>query len=122
MRANRYADGLGCALLLNATATTSAPVTSRATARIIHGRNSETSSVDEDAEDDDESDVDTGVASGFGAVRKGVKVTVPKLKSFLLSKIDWLIACASVVPHQLKVALMLALAYGAKRMLYSELS
>ena len=40
----------------------------------------------------------------FGDVKKGVKVTVPRLKSFLLSKIDLLMADWSVVPHQLFIA------------------
>jgi hypothetical protein len=40
-------------------------------------------------------------ASGLGAVRKGVKITLPKLKSSSKSKINSLIACVSVVPHQL---------------------
>ena len=40
-------------------------------------------------------------ASGFDSVRKGTNVTTPKLESFLKSYIDWLIACWSVVPHQL---------------------
>lgn len=44
-------------------------------------------------------------ASGFGAVRNGVKLTFPKLKSSSKSKINSLIACVSVVPHQLCVAL-----------------
>ena len=111
MMANRYAGGLGCARFLYAKTATRVAVASSATARIIHGRNSEISSVDEDAEDDDESDVDIGVASEFSAVRKGVKVTVPRLKSFLLSKIESLIRDASVVPHQLKVALTSAVSY-----------
>lgn len=31
-------------------------------------------------------------AAEFGAVKNGIKLTVPKLKSFLKSQIDWLIA------------------------------
>lgn len=46
-------------------------------------------------------------AAEFGAVKNGTKLTVPKLKSFLKSKIDWLIACVSVVPHQLLAAFTL---------------
>ena len=43
----------------------------------------------------------------FGAVRYGMKFNVPKLTgSFLWSQIVWLIAEASVVPHQLLVAFM----------------
>ena len=40
-------------------------------------------------------------ASEFGSVRKGVKMTLPKLKSSSKSKISSLIASVSVVPHQL---------------------
>jgi len=47
-----------------------------------------------------------GSASVLGSLRKGTKFTVPRLKSFLLSRMDWFIACGSVVPHQLQVALM----------------
>jgi len=43
-------------------------------------------------------------ASGCGAVKKGMKATVPKLKSSSKSKIDWLIAAMSFVPHQLLAA------------------
>ena len=51
--------------------------------------------------------VGVGVGAGFsgaselGAVRKGVKITVPKLKSSSESKISSLIVCVSFVPHQL---------------------
>jgi hypothetical protein len=31
-------------------------------------------------------------AAGFGAVKNGIKLTVPKLKSFLKSYMDWFIA------------------------------
>ena len=90
---------------MSRTATISADVTSSATAKIIHGSNSGTSSVDEDADGADEPGAEEGTASGFGSVKKGTKVTVPEWKLFLLSKIFWLIKAASVVPHQLKVAL-----------------
>ncbi len=62
--------------------------------------------VDEEAGDGD----GDAVGAGDGVVRfdgvacsvkKGVKLTVPTLKSFLLSKIVWLIDAASAVPHQL---------------------
>ncbi len=43
-------------------------------------------------------------AWGLGDERKGMKVTDPKLKSFLKSKIVLFIAWVSVVPHQLLVA------------------
>ena len=57
-------------------------------------------------------DVGTGwfrlaVAWGFATVKTGIKVTVPKLASFLKSWMVWLIAWASVVPHQLLDAVML---------------
>jgi hypothetical protein len=44
-----------------------------------------------------------GGAGAFelGEVRIGWKLTVPKLKSFLESYIDWLMADSLVVPHQL---------------------
>ncbi len=42
-----------------------------------------------------------GGASEFGSVKKGTKITVPKLKSFLKSWIVWFIAWVSAVPHQL---------------------
>ena len=42
-----------------------------------------------------------GSASVLGSLRKGTKFTVPRLKSFLLSRMDWFIACVSAVPHQL---------------------
>ena len=45
--------------------------------------------------------IDFSGASVFGSVRKGVKMTVPKLKSSSESKISSLIVCVSVVPHQL---------------------
>lgn len=45
--------------------------------------------------------VGIGGAAGFGPVKKGTKLTVPKLKSFLKSKIVRLIDYVSVVPHQL---------------------
>jgi len=46
-------------------------------------------------------------AEGFGAVKYGSKFNVPKLLgSFLWSQIVWLIAEASVVPHQLLTASM----------------
>ena len=48
-------------------------------------------------------DVTVG-ASGYGSVKKGIKATVPKLKSSSKSKIDWLIANISFVPHQLLAA------------------
>ena len=38
-------------------------------------------------------------AWALGAVKKGTKLTVPKLKLSLKSKIVWLIACWSVVPQ-----------------------
>ena len=43
----------------------------------------------------------SGIAWGLASVRKGTKFTVPKVKSFLLSKIDWLIIVSLVVSHQL---------------------
>ena len=49
----------------------------------------------------------SGVALGSGDVKNGMKVTLPKSKSSSKSCIDWLIACVSVVPHQLFVAVML---------------
>ena len=42
----------------------------------------------------------------FTAFRMGVKLTVPKFRSYLKSWIVRLIACMSVVSHQLYVALM----------------
>lgn len=42
-----------------------------------------------------------GAASGFGVVKKGSKVIVPKVKSFLKSWIELPMAVGSVVPHQL---------------------
>ena len=47
-------------------------------------------------------------AEGFGSVRYGMKFNVPKLAAFLWSQIVWLIAEASVVPHQLSTAVMLS--------------
>ena len=49
-----------------------------------------------------------GVACGFALFKNGTNVTMPKLKSFLKSKIVWLMACALVVPHQLFAAFTLA--------------
>ncbi len=45
---------------------------------------------------------------GFSSLRNGMKFTAPRLKSFLKSRIDWFIASAFVVPHQLYEALMSA--------------
>jgi hypothetical protein len=45
-------------------------------------------------------------AIGLSDVRNGTKFTTPKLKSFLKSCIDWLIAFWLVVPHQLSVAVI----------------
>jgi len=49
-------------------------------------------------------DAGTDGAEGFGSVRKGTKLTVPKFERFLLSDMLALIAAWSVVPHQLLVA------------------
>lgn len=46
-------------------------------------------------------------ASGFGSVKKGTKLTFPKLKSSSKSKIELLISWVSVVPHQLLLASIL---------------
>lgn len=43
----------------------------------------------------------------LGCVKNGMKVTTPRVKSFLKSKIVWFMAWASVVPHQLSVAFTL---------------
>lgn len=43
-------------------------------------------------------------ADGFGSFKNGTKLTMPKFVAFLKSQIVWLIAEASVVPHQLSVA------------------
>ena len=44
---------------------------------------------------------EVGIASGLGSFKKGTKLMVPKLKSYLESYIVWFIAETSVVPHQL---------------------
>lgn len=46
-------------------------------------------------------------ALGFGSVKTGMKLTLPKLKSSSKSKIELLISWVSVVPHQLLLASML---------------
>ena len=55
-------------------------------------------------------DGNSGIAGAFGfsSLRNGTKLTMPRLKSFLKSRIDWFIAAMFVVPHQLYVALMSA--------------
>ena len=55
-------------------------------------------------------DGNSGIAGAFGfsSLRNGTKLTMPRLKSFLKSRIDWFIAAVFVVPHQLYVALMSA--------------
>ena len=46
-------------------------------------------------------------AAEFESFKKGVKLTLPRLTLFLLSQIVWLMADASVAPHQLYVESML---------------